>query len=44
MLFIAGMIYGQAQEGTVEYQKNQQPAAVIELAYTPDIVNAAMND
>lgn len=44
MLLITCLIYGQAQEGTVEYQKSQQPAAVIELAYTPDIVTAAMND
>lgn len=44
MLFITCLIYGQAQEGTVEYQRSQQPAAVIELAYAPDIVTAAMND
>ncbi len=44
MLFSAGLLYGQAQEGSVEYQKTQQPAAVIELPYAPDIVNAAMND
>ncbi|MEO6490513.1 MAG: hypothetical protein ABIO04_11275 [Ferruginibacter sp.] len=35
---------GQAIEGTVEYQKIQQPAAVLELAYNPDIVEGAMND
>lgn len=44
MLLITCLIFGQAQEGTVEYQKSQQPAAVIELAYTPDIVTAAMNE
>jgi hypothetical protein len=44
LLLIACIIYGQAQEGTVEYQKSQQPAAVIELSYAPDIVTAAMND
>ena len=36
--------YAQAYEGGVEYQKKQQPAAVIELAYPPSVVNAAMND
>jgi hypothetical protein len=44
LLFITGLVYGQAQEGRVEYQKSQQPAAVIELPYAPDLVNAAMND
>ncbi|XZF14715.1 hypothetical protein ACTHGU_01115 [Chitinophagaceae bacterium MMS25-I14] len=44
MLLIAGFARGQAQEGTVEFQKSQQPAAVIELPYTPDVVNSAMND
>lgn len=36
--------YGQSQEGTVEYQKKLQPAVVIELPYSPSVVNAAMND
>ena len=44
MLFITGLIFGQAQEGRVEYQKSQLPAAVIELPYAPDIVSAALND
>lgn len=44
LLFVTGLIYGQAQEGRVEYQNSQQPAAVIELPYAPDLVNAAMND
>jgi hypothetical protein len=44
LLFITGLVYGQAQEGRVEYQKSLQPAAVIELPYAPDLVNAAMND
>jgi hypothetical protein len=38
------LCYGQAQEGTVEYQKRLQPAAVIELPYPPSVVDAAMND
>jgi hypothetical protein len=34
----------QAYEGRVEYQKKMQPAAVIELPYSPSVVNAAMKD
>jgi hypothetical protein len=47
LVFIASfsiLSYGQAYEGGVEYQKKMQPAAVIELAYPPSVVNAAMND
>lgn len=44
MLLITVFTYAQAYEGTVDYQRSQQPAAVIELPYAPDIVKAAMND
>lgn len=44
MLIAVQFSFGQAQEGTVEYQKDHKPAAVIELPYPPSIVNAAMND
>ena len=44
MLLFALAIYGQAYEGTVAYQKSQQPAAIIELGFAPDMVRAAMND
>jgi hypothetical protein len=44
ILLISLLSYGQAQEGTVEYQKRLQPAAVIELPYPPSVVDAAMND
>jgi hypothetical protein len=44
ILLISLLCYGQAQEGTVEYQKRLQPAAVIELPYPPSVVDAAMND
>lgn len=44
MLFIAALMHGQAREGSVEFQKKQQSAAVIELPYTADVVNAAMSD
>ena len=38
------VMYGQATEGWVESQKKQQPAAILQLPYSPDIVNAALND
>jgi hypothetical protein len=44
LLFVNCLLFGQAQEGTVDYQKSQHPAAFIELPYSPDIVNAALND
>ena len=44
ILVVSVMSYGQAQEGTVEYQKKSQPAAVIEYPYPPSVVDAAMND
>lgn len=44
LLAIISMAYGQAQEGSVSYQKRQQTAAVIELPYAPNIVMAALND
>jgi hypothetical protein len=44
LLFIISMAFGQAQEGSVSYQKRQQSAAVIELPYTPTVVMAALND
>lgn len=36
--------FGQAQEGSVTYQKKHQAAAVIELPYAPGIVMSALND
>jgi hypothetical protein len=44
VLLISVLSYGQAYEGAVQCQKQLQPAAVIELPYPPDVVNAAMND
>jgi hypothetical protein len=44
ILLITVFSYGQAQGGTVEYQKKLQAAAVIELPYPPSVVAAAMND
>jgi uncharacterized protein (UPF0333 family) len=44
VLLVSLVSYGQAHEGFVEYQHKTQPAAVIELPYSPSVVNAAMND
>jgi hypothetical protein len=49
-LFLAlaatGMLYAQpkATEGTIEFQKTQQPAAVIELPYPENVVEKAIAD
>jgi hypothetical protein len=43
-LLVSSFVFGQAREGMVDFQKTKQPAAVIELPYHPDIVNAAMKD
>jgi len=44
ILLISVLSYGQAYEGTVQYQKQLQPAAVIDLPYPPSVVNAAMDE
>jgi hypothetical protein len=44
LLLPASLLFAQAQEGMVTYQRNQQPAAVIQLPYSPDVVNDAMDD
>lgn len=44
LLLTISIAYGQAQKGSVSYQKRQHTAAVIELPYTPNIVMAALND
>jgi hypothetical protein len=44
ILLVSLLGYGQALEGTVEFQKKMQPAAVIELPYPHSVVDAAMND
>ncbi|HEY1113447.1 MAG TPA: hypothetical protein VGE66_07790, partial [Chitinophagaceae bacterium] len=38
------LLLAQAQEGVVAYQKTQQPAALIHLPYSQDVVNDAMDD
>lgn len=43
-LVSAVFLYGQAREGTAKVQKSEQTAAVLELPYSPDIVNDALQD
>ena len=44
MLSASTIMLGQAREGWVESQKKQQPAAIIELPYSPELVSSALND
>jgi hypothetical protein len=44
ILLISVFGYGQAYESTVQYQDKLQPAAVIELPYSPSVVDAAMSN
>lgn len=45
-LFAAGAIYAQPQatEGTADFQKTQQPAAIIELPYAEKVVDKGIAD
>lgn len=43
-LLPACLLFAQAQEGVVAYQKTQQPAAMIHLPYSSGVVNDAMDD
>lgn len=45
-LIAGGMVYSQprATEGSIEFQKTTQPAAVIELPYPEDVVEKAVSD
>jgi hypothetical protein len=44
LLLAANLVFAQATEGLVTYQKKQQSAAVITLPYSTDIVSTVMND
>jgi hypothetical protein len=44
MLFTTVLVVGQAREGKVSYQRNQQPAAMIELPYSNSVVENALNN
>lgn len=46
LIIVVGCLNGfsQSMVGTVEFQRNQLPAAVLELPYEPDVVSAALNE
>ena len=44
LLFAASFLFAQASEGLVTYQKTQQPAAVIVLPYSTELIHVVMND
>jgi hypothetical protein len=43
-LFFCATGFSQAHDGSIKLQKKMQPAAVIELPYTTDVITAALND
>lgn len=44
LLLIVHFVHSQSYNGTVAYQRTQQPAAVIDLPYNSDIVSACLNE
>ena len=44
LLLAVSFLFGQASDGLVTYQKKQQPAAVISLPYSAEMINMVMND
>src|SRR5689334_7612758 len=44
LLLAVSFLFGQANEGLVTYQKKQQPAAVISLPYSVELINMVMSD
>jgi prefoldin subunit 5 len=44
LMGISAILHAQAIEGTVSFKKSKQSAAVIELPYSADIVNASLNE
>jgi len=44
LLLAVSFLFGQASEGLVTYQKKQQPAAVISLPYSTELINMVMSD
>lgn len=44
MYLCAVTMYGQAQSGSVAFQRSAHEAAILELPYSVDLVNAALND
>ena len=44
LLLFVSFLFGQASQGLVTYQNKQQPAAVISLPYSAELINMVMND
>ncbi len=44
ILLSVKLSFAQAVVGKVEYQKSQQPAAIIELPYSSEMVESAIKD
>lgn len=44
MMGVAAILHAQATEGIVSFKKSNQSAAVIELPFSADIVNASLNE
>jgi hypothetical protein len=44
MVFTSAGVFAQATEGTVSFKKSKQSAAIIELPYSSDVVNASLNE
>jgi len=44
LLLAVSFLFGQSNEGLVTYQKKQQPAAVISLPYSVELINMVMSD
>ena len=44
LLLAVSFLFGQSTEGLVTYQKKQQPAAVISLPYSVELINMVMGD
>lgn len=41
---VTSLVIGQVREGALEYGKTQQPAAIVELPYAPDVVEGAIKN
>ena len=44
MVIASAGVFAQATEGTVSFKKSKQSAAIIELPYSSDVVNASLNE
>ncbi len=44
VIIASSNVFSQATEGTVSFKKSKQSAAIIELPYSSDVINASLND